>query len=133
MKRASRRAGSASWTIGNSEQSSKRTTFDEGRHINAQAEKDGDLKDGDSKDDDLPVLTEAVETPDALADSPSADELVKLESKLCAQSLTLADHLIHEACHDVEDIIVERVMTKLRSELPALVSRVLHDHFDGKE
>ncbi len=109
---------------------SKRTTFDEDRSINAQA----------NKDDDLPVLTEAVETPAALADKtsaiadhPSTDELVKLESKLCAQSLTLADQLIHEACHDVEDIIVERVMNKLRSELPALVSRVLHDHFDGEE
>ena len=81
-----------------------------------------------------------METPDALpikpsapADRPSADDLVKLESKLCAQSLTLADQMIHEACHDVEDIVVERVMTKLRSELPALVSRVLHDHFDGEE
>ena len=109
---------------------SKRTTFDEDQSINAQAD----------KDDDLPVLTEAVQTvaalgdtPSALADRPSADELVKLESKLCAQSLTLADQLIHEACHDVEDIIVERVMSKLRSELPALVSRVLHDHFDGEE
>jgi len=74
-----------------------------------------------------------VETPDALPKRPSADELDKLESKLCAQSLTLADHMIHEACHDVEDIIVERVMGKLRSELPALVSRTLHDHFDGEE
>jgi hypothetical protein len=113
--------------------SSKRTTFDEDRNINAQAKKDGDLENGDSKDDDLPVLTEAVQTPDALPDMPSADELVKLESKLCAESLTLADHLIHEACHDVEDIIVERAMGKLRSELPALVSRVLHDHFAGKK
>ncbi len=63
----------------------------------------------------------------------SADELVKLESKLCAQSLTLADQLLHEACHDIEDIIVERVMNKLRNELPDLVSRILQDHFDGKE
>lgn len=74
-----------------------------------------------------------METPDALPEKPSAEELVKLESKLCAQSLTLADHLIHEACHDVEDIIVERVMSKLRSELPALVSRMLHDHFDDEQ
>jgi hypothetical protein len=41
--------------------------------------------------------------------------------------------MLYVACHDVEDMIVERVMTKLRSELPALVSRVLHDHFEGKE
>jgi hypothetical protein len=107
---------------GNSAPSSRRTTSDEDSNINAQTD----------KDDDLPVLTEAVETPDVLPSRPSADELVKLESKLCAESLTLADHMIHEACHDVEDIIVERVMTKLRSEMPALVSRVLHDHFDGK-
>ena len=64
---------------------------------------------------------------------PSADELAKLESKLCAQSLTLADQLLHEACHDIEDIIVERVMNKLRNELPALVSRVIQDHFDDEE
>ena len=107
----------------NSVRSSRRTIFDEDYSITAHPD----------KDEDLPVLTEAVETPAALPDAPSADELVKLESKLCAQSLTLADHLIHEACHDVEDIIVERVMSKLRSELPALVSRVLHDHFDNKE
>ncbi len=78
-------------------------------------------------------MTEAVEQAGALPARPSADELVKLESKLCAQSLTRADQLLHEACHDIEDIIVERVMSKLRSELPALVSRVLHGHFDGEE
>ncbi len=104
-------------------QSSKRTIYKEDGGINAQAD----------QDDQLPVLTETVEQPDALPARPSADELVTLESKLCAQSLTLADQLLHEACHDIEDIIVERVMSKLRSELPALVSRVLQDHFDGEE
>jgi len=78
-------------------------------------------------------LTEAVKQSGALPARPSADELVKLELKLCAQSLTLADQLLHEACHDIEDIIVERVMNKLRNELPDLVSRVLQDHFDGEE
>lgn len=78
-------------------------------------------------------MTEAVQQPGALSARPSEDEFVKLESKLCAQSLTLADQLLHDACHDIEDIIVDRVMNKLRSELPALVSRVLQDHFDGKE
>ena len=77
-------------------------------------------------------MTKAVEQLGALPARPSADELVKLESKLCAQSLTLANQLLHEACHDIEDIIVERVMRKLRSELPALINRVLHDHFDGE-
>ncbi len=104
-------------------QSSKRTIYKEDGGINTQAD----------QDDQLPVLTETVEQPDALPARPSADELVRLESKLCAQSLTLADQLLHEACHDIEDIIVERVMSKLRSELPALVSRVLQDHFDGEE
>ena len=78
-------------------------------------------------------MTEAVEQPGAFPARPSADELVKLESKLCAQSLTLADQLLHEACRDIEDMIVERVMSKLRSKLPALVTRVLQDHFDGEE
>jgi hypothetical protein len=78
-------------------------------------------------------LTEAVQQSGALPARPSEDELAKLESKLCAQSLTLADQLLHDACHDIEDIIVDRVMNKLRSELPALVSRVLQDHFDGEE
>ncbi|MFQ5548142.1 MAG: hypothetical protein ACE5G3_01135 [Gammaproteobacteria bacterium] len=64
---------------------------------------------------------------------PSAEELVRLESRLCAQCLTLADQMLHDVCHDVEDIIVERVMSKLRSEMPALVSRILHDHFDGRD
>ena len=101
-----------------------------GIDINAEAKKDGDLK-----DDDLPVLTDTVDTPIVSPGktAPSADELVKLESKLCAKSLTLADQLLHDACHDVEHIIVERVMSKLRSELPALVSRALHDHFDDQD
>ena len=101
-----------------------------GIDINAEARKGGDLK-----DDDLPVLTDTVDTPIISADktAPSADELLKLESKLCAKSLTLADQLLHDAYHDVEDIIVERVMSKLRSELPALISRALHDHFDDKD
>ncbi len=92
------------------------------------------------KDDDLPVLTDTVDTPivpviepSELEHRPSADELVKLESKLCAKSLTLVDQMIHAACRDVEDVIVERVMSKLRSQLPALVSRVLHDHFDDQK
>lgn len=107
----------------NSEPSFGHTTFDEDGKINAQAD----------QDDDLPILTEAVAPADASSLKPSTEELVKLESKLCAQSLTLADQMLHEACHDIEDMIVERVMTRLRSELPALVSRVLHDHFDDKE
>ncbi len=74
-----------------------------------------------------------MKTPNVPVIKPSADELVKLESKLCAKSLTLAVQMIHAACRVVEDVIVERVMSKLRSHLPALVSRVLHDHFDGKE
>jgi len=74
-----------------------------------------------------------VEQSGALPARPSADELVKLESKLCAQSLTLADQLLHEACHDIEDIIVERVMNKLRNELPDLVRRVMQNHFAGEE
>ena len=78
-------------------------------------------------------MTEAVRQPGTLPARPSEDELVKLKSKLCAQSLTLADQLLHDACHDIEDIIVDRVMNKLRSELPALVNRVLQDHFDGEE
>lgn len=74
-----------------------------------------------------------MERPGTSPGKPSSDELVKLESKLCAESLTLADQMLQDACLDVEDIILKRVMTKLRSELPALVSRILHDHFDGKE
>ena len=69
----------------------------------------------------------------ALPARPSAEVLVQLESKLCAQSLTLADQLLHEAGLDSEDSSVERVMNKRRSELPALVSRVLQDHFAGEE
>lgn len=83
------------------------------------------------KDDDLPVLTEAVGQAAGPSAVPSADELARLESKLCAESLTLADQMVHEACHDVEDIILERVMRKLRGELPALVNHVVRDHFDA--
>lgn len=123
MNTVANKAASGLFTIGKRERSFRRITFDEGRKINAQTD----------QDDDLPVLTEAIAPPDVGHPRLPADELVKLQAKLSAQSLTLADQMLHDACHDVEDIIVERVMARLRSELPALVNRVLHDHFHGEE
>ncbi len=71
---------------------------------------------------DIPILTEAIER--------QKDQTVTLDIKdaasaLISETVELADSLLHQAVKDIEGTLFERVLDKLRAELPELVNRVL--------
>ncbi len=81
-------------------------------------------------DDDIPVLTEAIERTPPPAPGVTPAELARLEHDICNSSLKFAETVLRDACQEAEHVLKERVMTALREEMPALVRRALHDHFD---
>jgi hypothetical protein len=86
--------------------------------------------------DAIPVLTEVVEDADrstsATAD-PTVAFLEELESHLTATIHEHADELVHNACREMEALLLEQVSDRLKSELPALVSRIILEHFRGPQ
>jgi len=40
---------------------------------------------------------------------------------------------VHNACREMEALLLEQVSDRLRSELPALVSRIVEEHFRGPD
>lgn len=81
-------------------------------------------------DDDIPVLTEAVERDRLPARVPSAAELERLEARISASSLKLAEEFLRSASREAERVLIERVMSELRAALPAMVRRALDEHFE---
>jgi Zn-dependent M32 family carboxypeptidase len=76
---------------------------------------------------DIPILTEAIEQ----------DQTVTLNTKdassaLICETIKLADSLLHTAVKDIEATLFERVLDKLRAELPELVNRVLAEQADKR-
>jgi hypothetical protein len=85
--------------------------------------------------DTIPVLTDIVE--DAPDNAPATDRtrlfLDELEAHLAIAIHEQADELVHNACRELEALLLEQVSDRLRSELPALVSRVIEEHFRGPD
>ncbi|MDZ7643939.1 MAG: hypothetical protein U5K76_06775 [Woeseiaceae bacterium] len=79
-------------------------------------------------DDDIPILTDAIDRAPATQSSLSVDDIDRLQDKLCATSLKIAESTLRDAVRDAEHELRERVMTALRRELPALVRDVLDEH-----
>ena len=79
------------------------------------------------------MLTDAVGDTGVHAAKISPQELQQLETRLCALGVQLAERSLREACLDIEDVITQRVLSRLRSELPELVNRALHEHFEGRK
>jgi hypothetical protein len=74
---------------------------------------------------DIPILTEAVKE--------SAPASLSLEAKavhaaILTDTLELADSLLHQAVKDIEATLFERVLDRLRAQLPELVDRILREH-----
>ncbi len=86
--------------------------------------------------DAIPVLTDLVED-DLDAGAPMIDRtrqfLDALEAHLTVAIHEQADELVHNACREMEALLLEQVSDRLRSELPALVSRIIEEHFQGPE
>jgi len=86
--------------------------------------------------DPIPVLTDVVED-DAPAPAPAIDRtlvfLEELEAHLTATIHEHADELVHNACREMEALLLEQVSDRLKAELPLLVSRVIMEHFRGPQ
>lgn len=79
-------------------------------------------------DDDIPVLTDTLaEAANVPADAPDLD---RLQAQICATSLTLAEEMLRDACQEAEHVLVQRVMSHLRAELPSIVRGVLKEHLE---
>jgi hypothetical protein len=99
-------------------------------------------------DDQLPILTDVVDlrpstgstglhpalAPDAVPDTGihSAEELAALQTELVSRALNLADELLHGAAREVEGILFERVLDRLRTALPEIVALVLSEHLNPR-
>jgi uncharacterized protein (DUF2267 family) len=86
--------------------------------------------------DDIPVLTDIVEPERPLPSSSkyiddTALFLGELEAHLTAVIHEEADELVHNACREMEALLLEQVSDRLKAELPALIARVIADHFQG--
>jgi hypothetical protein len=92
---------------------------------------------------DLPILTDVVElhatgsfpqpesppqpeTPFA-AGLLSEEDLAALQEMLVNRTLNLTDELLHAAARDIEAVMFERVIDRLRAALPDLVAAALRE------
>jgi len=84
--------------------------------------------------DDIPVLTDVVE-PESRGSSKFINDTARflgdLEAHLTAVIHEQADELVHNACREMEALLLEQVSDRLKADLPALIARVIADHFHG--
>ena len=92
---------------------------------------------------ELPILTDVVElhatgsfpkperTPDSeetlAAGLLSEEELAALQALIVSRTLNLTDELLHAAARDIEAVMFERVIDRLRAALPELVAAALRE------
>jgi hypothetical protein len=92
---------------------------------------------------ELPILTDVVELhatgsfpkPERQAETetPFASELLTdddvaaLQSLLVSRTLNLTDELLHSAAREIEAVMFERVIDRLRAALPDLVAAALRE------
>lgn len=74
---------------------------------------------------DIPILTDTVK--DSLPVTLSLDAKA-VHAAILTETLELADSLLHQAVKDIEATLFERVLDRLRAQLPELVDRILHEH-----
>jgi hypothetical protein len=79
---------------------------------------------------DIPILTDAVKE-NAPASLPR--EAKAVHAAILTETLELADSLLHQAVKDIEATLSERVLDRLRAQLPELVDRVLREHAATQE
>ncbi len=92
---------------------------------------------------ELPILTDVVELhatgsfpkPErqAEAETPyasgllSEDDVAALQSMLVSRTLNLTDEILHSAAREIEAVMFERVIDRLRAALPDLVAAALRE------
>jgi Zn-dependent M32 family carboxypeptidase len=71
---------------------------------------------------DIPILTEEIDGDDGATVQVNTRDTT---SAIISGAIKLADSLLHQAVKDIEATLFERVLDRLRAELPELVSRIL--------
>ncbi len=81
--------------------------------------------------DTIPVLTDIIEDDVELGDAPddrTVAFLNEVEAHLAAVIHEHADELVHNACRELEALLLEQVSDRLREQLPTLIADVIAQH-----
>jgi hypothetical protein len=83
--------------------------------------------------DIIPVLDDIVEDePDTVAPIDRTTLFLdELESRLTVAIHEHADELVHNACREMEALLLEQVSDRLRAQLPGMIARIVDEHFHG--
>jgi hypothetical protein len=96
---------------------------------------------------ELPILTDVVElhtlepleAPDTSESGSrrlgihTSAELSALQADLVGRALNLTDELLHGAAREMEGVLFERVLDRLRAALPDLVAAALREHLEPRQ
>ena len=101
------------------------------------------------REDDLPILTDVVELRAAAGSTGvhralstrtedvggihSAEELSSLQADLVGRTLKVADELLQSAAREMEGLLFERVLDRLRASLPEIVGQALQEHLNPRD
>jgi hypothetical protein len=84
--------------------------------------------------DSIPVLMDIIED-DAPGAEPAVDRtaafLGEIEAHLATVIHDHADELVHNACREMEALLLEQVSDRLRAQLPSLIAGIIEQHFRG--
>ena len=82
----------------------------------------------------IPVLTDIVDDGDRSPPAIDRDRELpgELERQLVAAIHEHADELVHNACREMEALLLEQVSDRLRAQLPTLVAGIVEQHFRGR-
>jgi hypothetical protein len=83
--------------------------------------------------DVIPVLNDIVEDePETVAPIDRTTLFLdELESRLSVAIHEHADELVHNACREMEALLLEQVSDRLRAQLPGMIARIVDEHFHG--
>jgi hypothetical protein len=63
----------------------------------------------------------------------SDDDVSALQAALISRMMNLTDELLHAAAREIEAVMFERVIDRLRAALPELVAAALREHLAKNE
>jgi hypothetical protein len=83
--------------------------------------------------DVIPVLDDIVEDePETVTPIDRTTLFLdELESRLSVAIHEHADELVHNACREMEALLLEQVSDRLRAQLPGMIARIVDEHFHG--
>ena len=103
----------------------------------------------DNDDKELPILTDVVELRAAAGSTGvhraltkpaeegsgihSAEELASLQADVVGRTLKVTDELLQSASREMEGLLFERVLDRLRATLPEIVAQALQEHLNPRD